>query len=104
MKSDENQPNSIEKTNQFLEFDILELFTQKFPKIQTEDKSQIQQIKKYCLQGLMDIDNGDLKDTVFKIVTEEGSKNQYVQVKLTSLINKTIIQIIDISNTIMFDQ
>ena len=51
---------------------------------------------------------------VFKIISFEENensrnepsqnKNRYVQVKYSSLKSKTIIQIIDISNSIMFDQ
>ena len=54
----------------------------------------------------MDLDNEQIEDTVFKIIEHKQNEglNRYVQVKRTFLKNKAIIQIIDISNSIMFDQ
>ena len=45
-----------------------------------------------------------MEDTVYSIIEENSQSKRYVQVKFSKFKTKTIIQIIDISNSIMFDQ
>ena len=60
----------------------------------------------------MDMENNALNDSIFQISLNQDQmqeqlleiQKQYVQIKCSSIKNKTIIQIIDISNSIMFDQ
>lgn len=60
----------------------------------------------FCLKDLLYMDRVELQDKIFELTTAsmDDSKRQFVHIKCSDLETRTIIQIIDISDTILYDQ
>ena len=72
----------------------------------TSYKGRVRPNVKYSLSDFITAEIDKVDDTVFTIIEkgQDRSTKRYVQVKCSSFKSKTIVQIIDISNSIMFDQ
>ena len=115
-QKDGPQSPELDQKNQFLNFQVLERFKLQHELIEMEVNMNSSQVNRKCsLSDLLVANYDQVENTIFKIIqTEEDSKthanstddipSRYVQVKCSSFKSKTIIQIIDISNSIMFDQ